>query len=794
MTVTLNQGAYFYDDTLGEWVPLDDADFLLAFNPGGAAFINDVIPKIRIVSVTSRNVNGETVDITYTVPAIKRTNYLPIRPYTTSEGTFIYIWEFLSTNAVDVTIRITNLPTPVNHGITAPQGFDYIRSWEVLEPYYGFNFDSNGDPIYDGYENDNDHTGYYEIKLSRATVDNIRHCAAYPYWNPSRDDHLRAIVAASGLGSLDFGHIQNVSTTFSPRLTVIPIACYGYKGTFCMDLGVTKNISISYIRTPPRGEKEIGGEIRQLPYNSSPDSRDWDNATWVAKLRELTDRWQMRTNGCHLYLKRPDAERLANGFPGGDPMVDYINEIDGENTYISSAPIIYQTGKPDMISGSISFTMGTLYPKQTPLDTIQITFQWENRVNADPPNDHFNGTIYELRKFVCHYPKGTDALLPAIPYTWGPQPINGSATEFYYGTDWVYNVRDGEDNTSEKVLSPDTLFNPAEVVDGIVRVNTLKVDKQSIRQLTDPNTTYSLTLKPKNSSVTSIKVSFSIVGGGGGGGGGSQMRQTEDNNLPSQRKTLRDVYNTYGGGGGGASGAYYSDSVVISPVTETYSTVVTAKVGNGGAGGHTSTYPGQTAGDGDIGGTSSVDLLGIHYQAEGGNPGKASESSWHNKDYIIYQPFSYIISTGGARGEGNPDIRSYSGGAGGESRYGDGGDYYHNGDSGSAPTSDAASYTAGSGGQGMYKKNNEVDGSLDITTKSWVSGGGGGGTSYLPTDGNYSGSVIKGGNGYPGSDPHNGGFGCGGCGGSVDSNYQPRDGGKGGNGFIRIVAYNGIFE
>ena len=261
MITLLNSGAYIYNKAYTKWVRIDNSSFIITLNPAGGRFTGTIIPEMKIIKAYSKSSNGEYTDVTSSVES-RYKSYLQFIEYPITDGVVVYTWPFYSVDVVKIEVALRNIPYPPtssdpaeDNGLEPPPGFDSLRSWEMQAPYHEFEF-RNGVPYYGDLED------HYELTLERPTIDNTVQCSVYPYWKPSREDRLRCLLTASGLGSLDLGNIQSIDTTFNSKLTTIPIVCYGYKGTFCMDLGVTKTIMLSYMRVNP-----------DTVDNSSADSR-----------------------------------------------------------------------------------------------------------------------------------------------------------------------------------------------------------------------------------------------------------------------------------------------------------------------------------------------------------------------------------------------------------------------------------------------------------------------------------------------------------------------------------------
>lgn len=709
----------------GVWYILDEVPFVLVFSPGGGVFTTDVIPQIKIAATSVKADNGKITETAGTG------SYETVVPYQTNEGLNTYLWFYVTNDVIKVDLYVKNLPTVQNAGMTAPTGFDGIRAWEVQAPYHLFRFSDRTlqpelpeeTPMYDA-----DSDTAFGMSMERPTTETIRQAVAYPFWEPSREDRLRALVTAPGLGSLDFGNIQNLSITYDSKLTIIPIVCYGYKGTFTMDLGVTKTVSFSYVRVSPADYDD----------SEPTDSRRWSNAKWIKRLREFTDRWQLMTNGCTFYLKRPNNPRLANGFDDQDPLKDFIGEMDGENCYISSMPIKYPEGHPYDFQGSITLKMGTLYPKQTPTNMIQIILQLDQDFS-------------ESMTFYLQYPKGAISVVPPIPAKWSLYTV---------GSDMKYvsklYIKDG--NNVKTYLPCESYFSPDDVYSqygGIIygEVSTVDISTQVISL--NSATSGSRTIKPFP-DVASATITVYAIGGGGGGGGGYYKSET------SQSVTKH----VGAGGAGGASGCY--ETIWRDVLGGNVSYTLTYTVGAGGAKGTTGR---ESSTDGTDGTDTIVYLDGVELvRGRGGKGGKRATSQ--------YDPGVWSDRPTQSQYTNNSSFLGGNGGSATESSSNNGND---------------GDFTAKGAGTGGTCKN-------ESSTAIYRVGGGGGGGCGVSFP--ISGFTIKGGEGcgtniVGGTTPedaiHGAGGGGGGGGSFATGNYAHTvyGGGNGGDGILYIVIRNG---
>ena len=726
---------YVYGD--GVWLSLDSVPFVIVFSPGGGKFTASTVPSVNIKTTSIKEDNGK-IDTTQ-----HETSFKELIPYQTADGVETYLWYYISETVIGAELQVQNLPTVSNGGITPPTGFASIRAWETVSPYHLFNFTDDETPVYD-------EQSLWKMTIERPTTDSMKHIVAYPFWKPDRGDRLRALITAPGLGALDFENIQSVSTTYNSNLSVVPIVCYGHKGTFCMDLGVTKTIDISYLRVSPKN-----------PVNDSYDSRLWDNATWIKRLRDFTDRWQLRTNGCTFYLKRPNNPRLANGFNDSDPMINFIGEINGENCYITSTPIKYAEGMPYAIKSTLSLKMGTLYPKQVPTNMTQVILKW-----GGPDDPWVQDMTYYLQ-----YPKNMLAVVPSMPGKWS---LYDDGTHMSYAYE-MYIIKDGKEST----LSPGEYFDPTAPTGQeslIIYSRTTTIGDNGMGCVLEAGErTFTITPYP---NATTVTISVWMVGGGGGGGGGYAYHY---------ESSFTDYYEC-AGGAGGASGRYGTASYDL--IRGTYTLIGT--VGAGGAKGTSyQRYGGGTLKSGSNGGTTSFiiknadnEIVARSVPIAGGTGGPAATDNrspgvWGESQSTDDQYASYHGGNGGAR---RNSMGAYAN---------DGTDGYcfNKG----TPQSEN---TYGYGG-----RNTAVNGYyLDVR----LGGGGGGGGSINIRgirDENYRnlGNRRFGGQGTKTSDQDNrdGIYGGGGGGGSAlwtSGDMVLQDGGKGGDGVLFIIVKNGTIS
>lgn len=713
----------------------DDVPFAVVFDPAGGEFIQDMDQPAQITASAVIDGVSDTSHIYY------------------DGAKDVWVWWADSPSAQtakEVSVTFNGVPLTESQGLKPPAGISRATSWAIAAPYY----------------KSEDNLQTFTVPLKRSSIDSICQKTMYPTWVPSRSGTgQRALLTAPGYGTIDLGNIQSISETYQAKVTQIPIVVYGFTRSFCMDLGVQKDISISYIRTSPKDIDDTSG-----------DSRDWSNAKWIEMLKNVMNRWQMRTDGNKLYVLRPVHERTDEN-PDADPASQFINEIDGDNCYITSLPIRYESS-PQTLSGSIELSMGTLYPQQAEMQPYNVIF----KRNASDP-----GTLVKHAGRFMNMP---DAL--AI---WGGTDI----TIVWRNSRWEFSGSIYNYWTGTRVTSGDTQVDFGKVIDLTKfaetspgsRTYVFTADVTSANgsgwvvandgpNNTETDRTYTFTITQTDSS-PSAELYIGAIGGGGGGGAG--------------RKTTQYAMNYTTGGGGGASGRYEVRRISI-PFSGTTITL-SAVCGHAGRGGYVTYSSTGSAGEvssdyatGVAGGDSSISLNSNPLvMGPGGGGGEMGSKSWTtDSNYVAY-------------GGGNPNnvtegnnIALKMGGNGGQSGHSATAGYDF------ISTEDAEPATAGKAGKGG------VHARLEGTSLEFCGGGGGGGGFYL--GGMESSSVGQGGQGAGGihysplplprtlsEQKGNLGAGGGGGGGRIIAegaiNSWPYDGGDGGGGWVFVCVLSG---
>lgn len=765
---SVGQAAESYDSFL-EGLDTEDHEW---FEPNTSVIVTDAYRLVRIDPVFSISDSNPTSSILVFNPSGGQFTNESLISEITKTGFCNYdylkdrwVWYTnapLSSLMVDKKLELKfSVPYSPTTGLMPPSGIERADGWESSAPY----FLSETLPLTEWQTLPDDHTIVYTI-TGYLPIDSSVKRTLSPHWVPAQRDRQSAILVTTGYGAVDLGHIQSINETYDASLSPIPIVCFGYGRSFCMDLGVTKTISLSVIRTNPMVINE-----------DSEDSRDWSNAHWISYLKTLLDRWQMMTNGSQLYLLRPTSDRLKTGTEN-DPMRQYYTEITGDRCYVTGLPIDYKDS-PHTIAGTITLAIGTLYPQKPEVERVPVAY-YQNQ-NATP--------------VIRYLPSTTLFMLPDPSEVWGPSSSNNIWTESggsYYVTGSIVtgysNVPlNGRFFSPKTIQALDEFHILPEDVYAIYAKSTQLDSSNSALVLT--NRVITVSPDPQTSAPTVILVT--LVGGGGGGGGCGRPVDPETNPMTIPQCT---------GGGGGASGYKTTLSFVLDKSFSTYN--IGFSLGQGGTGGsagwyevyyigHSKAFPRNDSEMNGTDGTPTVVYLG----------GQGTSS-----DHV-----RIVSALGGEKG--------YGGSINKEGVYGAGGiEGYHKGGNGGTVNSphgedgDGESSAPGKKGLGGPPI-------LSSSPTPYFGGGGGGGGGYFETGLNNMGNAsnarysqdLTPGGGVDYSDRPEGdstvasyGAGGGGGGGSKDHRalegmfddaklwgYRGYDGKDGGRGWAYIIVTNG---
>ena len=519
--------------------------------------------------------------------------------------------------------------------------------------------------------------GYSEqVKLNK--IINVFYCSGAPNYS---DDNIHMAVSCGEYGIIDLGDIQDISDSYSAMLTTIPIAPFGYSGTFCMDRGVQRSLSVGIVRVSPVS-----------PDDNNKDSRRWSNSKWISMLRAMTDRWQMMTDGVRLFMYVPNGKAhnvvalnskysLTDGhINGGTTSV---------NAYIAQLPLSYSSDSVHKISLSMTFRVGTIYPKPPEIKMTAVTLKVGSKTK------------------VIQYPSNSYSALPRCP----AELLDESSQIFI-----AWRI-----DTSTTLVYPGDPFivgsNAMTLTAYYIDYNAGDCDVYT----TEGSTTYTVTVGSGKTHVT-----ICAIGGGGAGARGTSIKSIK------QSQSGVTVYPLTAGGAGGGSGYLHARRISVAEGDKLYiklgrggqsysasgeRTVVSFDDANGkvivsakeGAGGTSST----------VGGTGGA---GYKSGGAGGYPYISKKSDYPND-------VKYINSIDGSGAPGTFGL----GGANDQNWAGGISYFWGGGGGGAAPP--RVGKVEGMGGSGVKLKDSsrKMDGTF---------GGGGGGASAV------AGSFGKGGDGY----------------------------------------------
>lgn len=524
---------------------------------------------------------------------------------------------------------------------------------------------------------------------------------------PGTPDEVTLAIRCPGESVLYLGTIQSVSNSYSASLTTLPVLPYGYSGTFCMDLGVQRSISVSTVRVTPASCNDI-----------SPDSTYWSNRKWLRTLKNLSDRWQMNTNGISLWMYVPAemAHNMPNLTVDKDNIVETTKGVWSRvNAYISSIPISYSAGDMYRLALTLTFRVGTIYPKPPTVEYSQISLVKDGvtkRIISAPMNSSYvvpgcDSTILPISEGLF---EGWKYMLDEKIY----QPGDILKTYFYDAQ--------GEKNT---------------VVSAILEAEYTPLSKGGDVYYYDSEG-FSDGVGTVTIPTGKTKVTICAVGGGGAGGYSTESAD-------SRYSVLLQYINA--GGGGGGSGYYMIRRVSLKDLGDDITTLY-INVGKGGIvegitsfndmNGH-ATYVRADDENGRV--------LAIAYGGEYGGSGKTGGSG--GKGYMAGGKGGYAYPTTDIAANPKPEYVNASPGSSVLDKGGKAGTKL------SAVYTNQYFYCGGGGGGGEppifggvdgYGGNGVTDGTGD-SLKDGKNGGGGGGAqkaSPYTTDG----IPGKGGDGY----------------------------------------------
>lgn len=138
---------------------------------------------------------------------------------------------------------------------------------------------------------------------------------------------------------VDFGTTTSVSRTVNKKTMITPIVSRPMDDAFPIESGNSQTLSFSFKRT----DKGLAND--EADPTSREISQQRSNAKWYEDVTDMIDRWQARTDGCILH------------YESDTPYVPSFTKAG----YIRSISRTYKNDYNEMITGTLEFTVGTMY-------------------------------------------------------------------------------------------------------------------------------------------------------------------------------------------------------------------------------------------------------------------------------------------------------------------------------------------------------------------------------------------------------------------------------------------------
>ena len=361
--------------------------------------------------------------------------------------------------------------------------------------------------------------------------------------------------------------IQTYEYSFQSSLTEISTMVYGYRNNFCMDLGNTLRINVSFERINPQ------------PYDDyqEEDPTKWSNGKWYRYLESCLDYWQNNA----MDVDDPTVQAGGARFEFVPDDLELF-PIQGYNVFvIGNLNMIYNAVQK--ISFTIPMVASRMIGESKPIQIITLTLKTYVLDST--------GTFTKTRT----EPKGFSVPVPVCPnefYLYQPGKIflgwvDGNGKEYSAGSSTIWN-----DDT--------TLFarwKGAEEVHVYIEEKFVGVETP----LTVP---------------VGITRAIAYIVGGGGGAGGSAVAAT-GTDISGTRTFMK-------GGGGGSGQARTLSEREVYP-----GDVLTIYVGRGGSGGtNKGEDEGINSTNGGDGEPTYILINGIGWdgEAKGGSGGQATRN------------------------------------------------------------------------------------------------------------------------------------------------------------------------
>jgi hypothetical protein len=214
--------------------------------------------------------------------------------------------------------------------------------------------------------------------------------------NPNTTEQTEGILTVRpsnrpAIYSFRLDNITSIEETDSANLVEISTVIYGSEDNFVMDMGNSRKFDLDIVRNNPK-----------IINNSSADDRDWDNATWFARLRAALDSWQN-------FFKDPETGASTGGFrfkliPPTQYAELYPNHE--ENVFLAGSLSPRYSGQK--LTLSLPLQVARMTAASASVTMVSFTFRLAAADSSDG-QDHTE---------VIQYPLGSTIALPAYPSDW----------------------------------------------------------------------------------------------------------------------------------------------------------------------------------------------------------------------------------------------------------------------------------------------------------------------------------------------------------------------------------------
>lgn len=401
---------------------------------------------------------------------------------------------------------------------------------------------------------------------------------------------------------IDLPPVQTYEYSFQSSLTEISTMVYGYRNNFCMDLGNTLRINVSFERINPQ------------PY--SDDSKDpdvWSNGKWYRHLESCLDYWQNNA----VDVEKPSVQAGGARFEFVPDDLELF-PVQGYNVFvIGNLNMTYKTVQT--MAFTLPMVASRMIGDSKPLEQVTLTLKTYVLDSG--------GTFTMTRK----EPKGYSVPVPLCPddfYPYQPGKIflgwtDSNGKEYSAGSSTVWR----EDTTLFAIWKGAKKVHAFVTPDYVGEEFTLEVP-------------------------IGITRAIAYIVGGGGGAGGSAVAST-GTDLSGTRTFMK-------GGGGGAGQAKKLSEREVYP-----GDILTIYVGRGGTGGTNKTEGGgiksTNGGDGEA---SYILVNGIGWDGDvkGGAGGKSTRNGGAGgQQYMPGGSYDANTLDGADGATASPNVAKYAG-------------------------------------------------------------------------------------------------------------------------------------